>query len=455
MGNGFARVVGLVPRGATLTEASFTARHRIILAILALLVPLLAAVGVAAGAPPGVLVADLAPLVVLVGLGTARLGRLGRMLAVSAGLSLASPLLVHLSGGMSEAYLLSFVSLALIALYQDWRPYLMALLVMTVPSVALAVWDPRLVWMSGPATASPLRWALVHAGFVLAVAATHLVFWRITEAEAATSRELWHQLYEGERALVDRLQAAESVKTELLSVVSHEFRTPLTSIIGFSHTLMARADQLDPATIRLCVRNIDQQSRRLARLVHNVLAASGDIATDPTAVTELSQVTRDVAREIGDAYDADAPAIVIEAPPSVRAAVDADAAGRILANLLDNAVKFSVLGNDVGVRVDVEGASAVIEVSNVASPIAAAQLEWIFQPFVQEDSSDSRRADGIGLGLHVVRRLLDAYDGGISVYHREGRVLFIATLPLAARPVPTSPATIDLRLLDGAREHRR
>lgn len=425
-----ARIRALLPKGTALDELSFWSRHRIIVGILAAHVPALVAVGVVNGVPLGHVVVDLAPVALLAALALAPLGRLARMLAVTVGLSVVSAVLVHLTDGLIESHFHYFFALGLIALYQDWRPYLAAVAGVLLHHMVLGILASDLVYNHPAALSSPLRWALIHSGFVLAVGMTHLFFWHVAERQEARSQELWRQLYEGERAVVQRLQAAEATKSELLSVVSHEFRTPLTSIIGFSHTLMARVDQLDPATVRLCVRNIDQQSRRLARLVHNVLAASGDVAHDPTAMTDLASTACEVVREVGDAYDADAPSIELQAPPTLRAIVDADAAHRVLLNLVDNAVKFSVPGSTVHVDLHDRDGRAVVEVSNVASPIAAAQLDRIFQPFVQADSSDSRPAEGIGLGLHVVRRLLDAYDGSIDVRHRDDRVVFVATLPL-------------------------
>lgn len=424
-----ARVRALLPRGSLLSEGSFRARHRVIVAIAALHVPMLAVLGLVGQVPAPALLIGLGAVGGLSLAAAAPLPRLLRMLAATAALSLTSALLVHVTGGLVEAHFHYFLTLGVIALYQDWRPYLVALLGVVIHHLLVWTLLGSALDADAAASANPLTWALVHSGFVLAVGVTHLAFWKVAEAEQQTSRDLWRQLYEGERALVRQLQSAEAVKTELLSVVSHEFRTPLTSILGFSHTLMARADQLDPPTIRLCVGNIDKQSRRLARLVHNVLAASGDIAADPTARTDLSTCAEDVAREISDAYG-DASAIEVHAPPSLRAVIEPDAAHRILLNLVDNAVKFGAHGEPVHVALHAEGRRARVEVTNVASPIAAAELDRIFQPFVQEDSSDSRAAEGIGLGLHVVRRLLRAYGGDIAVDHRGRRVVFVATLPL-------------------------
>jgi signal transduction histidine kinase len=437
------RVRSLLPRGAHLSKASFWARHRVIVLLIALHLPVLVLLARAGDVGLDAALPALLPLAVLTALAAAPIGRLGRMLAATAALIACSVLLVHLTGGLAASHFHYFFALGLISLYQDWRPYLAAFGGVIVHHAVVNALAPTGALDQWGAPESPLVWSLLHGGFVLAVGVTHLVFWKVTEAEQATSRELWHQLYEGERALVDQLQETEAIKTELLSVVSHEFRTPLTSILGFSHTLMARVDQLDPATVRLCVANIDQQSRKLARLVHNVLAASGDIAVDPTARTDLAACAHDVAREVGDAYR-DVPAVAVEAPQSLLAAIDLEAAHRVLLNLVDNAVKFSAPDAPVLVAIQAWDEHAVIEVSNVASPIASAQLDRIFQPFVQQDSSDSRAADGIGLGLHVVRRTLEAYGGRIRVAHLGGRVVFTASIPLQG----PSKLAIDLRERD-------
>jgi signal transduction histidine kinase len=432
------RIRQVLPRGTTLTEESWQTRHHILLGILALHLPLLVVVGILGGRAAPTVLAEITPLAVITVVGLLPIGRTARSLATTVGLSGTSALLVHLTGGLVEAHFHYFLTLGLIALYQDWRPYLAALAAVVVHHGVVGLVMPESAFSRNSAVTSPWLWAVLHGGFIFAVGITHLVFWKVTEREQARSQELWQRLFEGERAVVEQLRAAESLKSELFAVVSHEFRTPLTSIIGFSHTLMARADTLEPATIRTCVRNIDQQSRRLARLVHNVLAAAGDIAADPTAVTDLSVVSHHVAREVSDAYE-DASPVEVRAPDVLRAAIDNDAAYRVLTNLVDNAVKFSVPGTSVGLDAHMDDGHVVVQVANEASPLSAEQMEAMFTPFVQADSSDSRPADGIGLGLHVVRRLLDAYEGDVSVDHADGRIVLRARIPQATRPPITLP----------------
>jgi signal transduction histidine kinase len=436
-----SRIRRTLPRGTSLAEDSWQVRHRVIVAVLAAHIPLLLVVGLAAERDPLYLVVALTPLAVVTLLAVAHLGRVARAVAATLGLIASSATLVHITGGLVEAHFHFFLTIALISLYQDWRPYLVAIAGVVTHHGVVAAWFPEAAASQEWSAVNPWGWALIHGGFVLVVALVHLGFWKITEREQERAQALWQQLYEGERGLNERLASAEALKNELVAVVSHEFRTPLTSIIGFSHTLVARADDLDPATIRLCVRNIDQQSRRLARLVHNVLAASGDVATDPAAVTDVAAMCHHVAREIGDLYE-DASPIAIRAPRTLRAQVDNDAAYRILVNLVENAVKFSVPGSEVGLRAFADEGCAVVEIGNEACPIAESQLDRIFAPFVQVDSSDSRSVEGIGLGLHVVRRLVEAYEGEVAVRHEDGRVVFRVALPLASRPPITLPDAV-------------
>lgn len=227
------------------------------------------------------------------------------------------------------------------------------------------------------------------------------------------------------------LSEAERVKTELVAVVSHEFRTPLTSIRGFAQTLEQRGDQMERGTVLACLRSIDGQARRLERIVANLLVVSGEVCTDGDEVADLAEVSSAVADELGAAPGAAAPTIDIDVPVGLRARVRADDAARVLGNLLDNALKFAAPGTRVRLRGWRAGAEVVVEVSDRGVPLADVDLERIFEPFVQADSSDSRRADGMGLGLSVVRRIVEAHGGRVEARNLGGEVAVVVTLPAA------------------------
>jgi len=230
------------------------------------------------------------------------------------------------------------------------------------------------------------------------------------------------------------LSEAERVKTELVAVVSHEFRTPLTSIRGFAQTLEQRGEQMERGTVLSCLRAIDGQARRLERIVANLLAVSGQDPTPGEEVADLAAVSAAVAEELRSLPGAATRTIELDVPADLRARVGADDAARVLGNLLDNALKFAAPGTPVRLRGRRCGGDAVLEVSDRGVALADADLERIFDPFVQADSSDSRRADGMGLGLSVVRRIVEAHGGRVEARNDGGEVVVAVTLPAHEGP---------------------
>jgi signal transduction histidine kinase len=116
---------------------------------------------------------------------------------------------------------------------------------------------------------------------------------------------------------------------------------------------------------------------------------------------------------------------------------------QLLFNLLDNAVKFAAPNTDVRVSSRLAEQMVVLEVTNVGAPINDFDRERIFDAFVQGDSSDTRRYGGIGLGLHIARKIVTGYGGRIAAYCEGPIVIFRAWLPPAvagAAPVEERPA---------------
>jgi signal transduction histidine kinase len=219
------------------------------------------------------------------------------------------------------------------------------------------------------------------------------------------------------------------VKDRLVAIVSHEFRTPLASITGLSRTLAARNDDLDRETVQACLAGIDHHARRLARLVHNVGAASGDVDVNQTVATDLSAITRAAVAEALEAHR-NRTRVRLDVPTRLEAGVSPLAARRILGNLCDNAVKFAPAGALVEVSGTHEADAVVLEVGNETEAMCPRTLERCFEPFVQADSSDTRPGEGMGLGLHVARRLARAHGGDLCARLREGHVVFRLRLPL-------------------------
>jgi signal transduction histidine kinase len=238
---------------------------------------------------------------------------------------------------------------------------------------------------------------------------------------------------EQERAAAAQLASAEAVKEQLLAVVSHEFRTPLASITGLARTLSTRMDDLDRDAVQACLAGIDHHAARLARLVHNVVAASGEVAVDDAAVADLGCLARDAIAEALAAHG-HRTRVRIDLPRRLEARVDPVAARRVLANLCDNAVKFAPHGAVVELSGSYVGEDAVVVIANQADDVCERRLERFFEPFVQADSSDSRPVEGMGLGLHVARRLARGHGGDVRAAVCGGRAVFRLHLPARRRP---------------------
>jgi diguanylate cyclase (GGDEF)-like protein len=176
------RVQSGLPQGRLLPDAAWRRRHRGIVVVLWLHAAGLLAMGLGAGYPLRHVLLDVSAVAVSAAVaGVPRAGRRVRSLAAALGLVTASAILVHFWGGTIEAHFHFFVVIPILALYQDWAPFLCALLYVVVHHGLLGALDPGSVYNHPDAVAHPWRWALIHAVFVLGASAACLVSWRGNE----------------------------------------------------------------------------------------------------------------------------------------------------------------------------------------------------------------------------------------------------------------------------------
>jgi len=176
------QAIAWLPHGGTLPLRVLEARHRGILVLLWAHVPVLAALSLATGRGPLHVLVDVSAVVVPAAVASCRpYDRTSRRVAASLGLLLAAAVLVHALEGTIEAHFHFFLVLAVIALYQEWTVFLLAVAFVTVHHALLSVLLPDSVFSHAAGQASPVRWALLHAAFVLAAACMHVVAWRSSE----------------------------------------------------------------------------------------------------------------------------------------------------------------------------------------------------------------------------------------------------------------------------------
>src|SRR5229473_1359931 len=208
---------------------------------------------------------------------------------------------------------------------------------------------------------------------------------------------------------------ASRMKDEFLATVSHELRTPLNAIIGWSHMLLA--GKLDEATAGRALEVIDRNARAQAQLIEDIL----DVSRVTTGKVRLDTVPVDVASVINCAVEsahlaADAKGIQLEVilDPLARHVVgDPSRLQQVVWNLLVNAIKFTPSGGRVVVRLSRLDRSIEICVSDTGEGINPAFLPFVFDRFRQADGSQTRMHGGLGLGLAIVRHLVELHGGTV------------------------------------------
>ena len=416
-----------LPRPEALPEADWVWRHRIVSWVLAAHLPPLMLLALVVQGPLETLHV-LLPMGALLALGWSPLPRRWRALASSLGLLTGSAMLVHLTDGATEAHFHYFVTVAVIALYQDWTVY------------ALAVGFVLLqhgVMVSRPQTGDlPLGdwgWALVHAAAILAESAVLVLFWRANEASRAQSDAMRAELHAGRSTVEARLAETERMRADLIGTVSHEFRTPLTGIRGAALTLLKRGDRLDPASRAALLNAVLDQQERLSRLLENMLIAARATSVDPGAVSDVDAVAAEVAMLASAGRPGAGPvSVVVEAGTAAR--IDRQALHQVLANLVDNALQHGASGAVPLVAGGTDDRGVWVTVSNEGRVLDLTAAERLFEPFTQLDSGATRDREGIGVGLYVVRRLVEVYGGSVDVRSDSGWVTVEVRLQAAESP---------------------
>ena len=257
---------------------------------------------------------------------------------------------------------------------------------------------------------------------------------RLEQRVAEQTAELWEAIESEQEARI-RAEEANRLKDEFLSTVSHELRTPLNSILGWTWLLVG--GKLDEAGARRAVETIDRNARAQSQIIDDLL----DVSRIVTGKLRLKVQTVDLAALIEAAVDASRPAadakgLQIDVQLGGMGALrgDPDRLQQVVWNLLANAVKFTPPGGRIEVLADEMDGQARIRVADTGIGIPAAFLRYVFDRFRQADSSTTRLHGGLGLGLSIVRHLVELHGGTVSAESEgEGRgATFTVMLPLAA-----------------------
>jgi len=241
-----------------------------------------------------------------------------------------------------------------------------------------------------------------------------------------------------------KLQELDTLKSNFVNAISHDLRTPLTSIKGYAEFLEDEVGgSLNPAHHEF-VRQIQQSASRLEHLVDDLLDfARMDAGTFKLSLktTDLGVLARGVIDSLKPLAD-DAHVAIVDALPaeSLKGVFDAARIERVLMNLIGNALKFTGTGGRIEVRGCVDGAQIRCEIRDTGIGIAPEDVSKLFQRFSQL-SSGMRQANGTGLGLSISKALVDAHGGTIGVQSEPGKgSMFWFTLPRAVERVGSTVA---------------
>jgi len=383
-------------------------------------------------------------------------------LAIGVAQALSTAILIHLTGGRSETHFFVFVSLALLAFYRDWRVLVAAAAVVACEHFVRGLFWPQSVY--GINLASPWRflehsgWVVMEVGCLFLLCRQGLLeSWGVARRQAeleATNRivsdsneQLRDEIAQRQRIQTalerakNAAEAASRAKTEFLANMSHELRTPLNSVIGFSDVLSEQAfgplneDQAQYVT------DILESGQHLLSLVNDIL----DLAKIENGSLEIQRGSVMVPRLVERAVQMfreravrQGLRLVADVDSNVRMIVaDERRLKQMLYNLLSNAIKFTPEGGEVRVTVHPKENSVVLIVADTGIGIPLDEQRKIFDSFYQMDSTLSKNAQGTGLGLAMVRQIVELHGGTVSVTSEPGQgSSFIVTLPQA----PTTTA---------------
>jgi signal transduction histidine kinase/ActR/RegA family two-component response regulator len=236
-------------------------------------------------------------------------------------------------------------------------------------------------------------------------------------AEMSRLEELRNQLLDRERASRASAEAANRVKDHFLAIVSHELRTPLNAVLGWAEMLCK--GKVAPHMRDRALTCIYNGARRQAQLIEDLL----DVSRLTSGKLRLQHASVDLRETLRDALQlaqpaADAKRIRLTASADIRVAhVRGDGARlqQVASNLLSNAIKFTPEDGLVHVQLRRADDAAEVVVSDTGKGIAPEFLPWVFEPFRQADESTTRVHAGLGLGLAIVRSIVEAHGGRVSV----------------------------------------
>ena len=242
-------------------------------------------------------------------------------------------------------------------------------------------------------------------------------------------------LAEAFNAMASSLEKVESQRSEFIANVSHELKTPMTTIAGFAEGILDGT--IPPERQKESLEIIVSETRRLSRLVRRMLDLSRLKALSETAVTaqetfDLTEVMSRVIASLESKITSRKLDVDVQMPDEkLLVWGDPDSVTQVCYNLLDNAAKFAAPDSTITIHIAKKDGKAVTSIRNLGATIPSDELPLLFDRFHKADSSRSMDREGVGLGLYIVKTILGNLKENISVTSEDGVTQFTFTLTLA------------------------
>ena len=224
------------------------------------------------------------------------------------------------------------------------------------------------------------------------------------------------------------LARQEELRRDFIANAAHELRTPLTNLQGYLEALRDGVITADRSTYE----SLHEEADRLVRLSRSLDAlAEGDAGTSPPQPVDL-----DLALAVASALELAAPSLEraglrleVDIPPTLPARADPDRLAQVLANLLSNAVRYTPRGGTVVVRAERRPADVLISIANTGDGIPVDELDRVWERFYRVEKSRDRARGGAGIGLAIVKQLVEQWGGRVGAESRDGATRFWFSLP--------------------------
>jgi signal transduction histidine kinase/putative methionine-R-sulfoxide reductase with GAF domain len=232
----------------------------------------------------------------------------------------------------------------------------------------------------------------------------------------------------------EKLSSLNKMKSNFVATISHEFRTPLTSIKAYCETLLKNADSIDRDILKEFLVVIQEEGNRLMTLIEDILdfsqMESGAVRFERTSCN-LNEIISITAGDLEKNFEGKRLTLTAQLPQQeVKVRAERDLMKQLVMNLLHNASKFTPEGGKVWVRLEDEVVSARIIVEDDGIGIPDDQIDKIFDHFHQVDASSTRRHGGTGIGLAICKNIVEWHDGRIWVENVPGRgARFVVVIP--------------------------